>query len=106
MPRTAAEFDEHAYSRTMRALAAPIRFKIISLLRGGELSVGEITSRIDGESTSISFHLRTLLSAGLIGREDRGRTHFYRLLPSIFRPGDRKTRPDRIDLGYCQLELP
>ena len=105
MGHTEVEFDAQSYSRIMRALAAPVRFRIISLLRGGELSVGEIISQVDQESTSIPFHLRTLLTAGLVVREDRGRTHFYRLQPAVYQPGDRKTRPDRIDLGYCQIEF-
>lgn len=99
-------FDEAAYSRTMRALAAPARFKILDLLRHGELSAGEIGSRIEQESSAVSFHLRTLLTAGIVRRKAQGRTHLYELVPAVFQPGDRRTRPDRIDLGYCRLEFP
>ena len=37
MGHTEVEFDAQSYSRIMRALAAPVRFRIISLLREGEL---------------------------------------------------------------------
>ena len=49
-----------------KALADPTRREILSLLRGGRYSVGEIASNFHVSRPAISKHLRLLRSAGLI----------------------------------------
>lgn len=49
-----------------RAIADPTRREILSLLRGGARTVGEITVNFRTSRPAISKHLRVLRSAGLV----------------------------------------
>jgi len=49
-----------------RAIADPTRREILSLLRGGRHTVGEIASNFRTSRPAISKHLRQLRSAGLV----------------------------------------
>src|SRR5215472_7504623 len=49
-----------------RAIADPTRREILSLLRGGSRTVGEITVNFRTSRPAISKHLRVLRSAGLV----------------------------------------
>jgi DNA-binding transcriptional ArsR family regulator len=49
-----------------RAIADPTRREILRLLRGGQLTVGEIAGNFQTSRPAISKHLRLLRSAGLV----------------------------------------
>jgi DNA-binding transcriptional ArsR family regulator len=49
-----------------RAIADPTRREILSLLRGGRLSVGELAANFRTSRPAISKHLRLLRSVGLV----------------------------------------
>ena len=49
-----------------RAIADPTRRKILSLLRNGQQSVGEVAGNFRMSRPAISKHLRLLRSAGLV----------------------------------------
>jgi DNA-binding transcriptional ArsR family regulator len=49
-----------------RAIADPTRREILSLLRGGRRTVGEIAGNFRTSRPAISKHLRLLRSAGLV----------------------------------------
>jgi DNA-binding transcriptional ArsR family regulator len=69
----------------MRVIGDPMRIRILDLLRGGELSVGEITARVGTSQQNASKHLGILLQAGIVGRRKEGTTSLYRLVDlSIF----------------------
>jgi DNA-binding transcriptional ArsR family regulator len=55
-----------------RAIADPTRRKILSLLRGGRRSVGDIARNFRASRPAISRHLRLLRSAGLVVTHRRG----------------------------------
>lgn len=62
------------------ALASPIRREILDILkREGELNAGDLNDRFDIAKPSLSHHLKTLMHAGLIDRERRGRELYYRI---------------------------
>ena len=62
------------------ALAHPIRRDILDILKKeGELPAGSLGERFNLAKPSLSHHLKTLLHAGLIDRERRGRQLFYRI---------------------------
>jgi DNA-binding transcriptional ArsR family regulator len=50
----------------LRALAHPLRLQMLSLLTGANLSATEIARELDITQANASYHLRTLLDAGLI----------------------------------------
>jgi DNA-binding transcriptional ArsR family regulator len=55
-----------------RAIADPTRREILSLLRGGRHSVGEIARNFRTSRPAISKHLRLLRSAGLVVARRKG----------------------------------
>jgi len=67
-----------------KALADPTRRKILDLLKGGELTAGEIADHFDMTKPSISNHLSLLRQAGLVRDERRGQYIVYALNTTVF----------------------
>ena len=68
---------------TMKALADPIRREILTLLKQGPLSAGEITDHFSVTAASISRHLSVLKDADLIWDRREGKYIFYELNTSV-----------------------
>lgn len=68
---------------TLRALADPIRREILDMLKGGELSAGEIAGHFDVTNASISRHLSVLKEAELIRDRRDGKFIYYQLNASV-----------------------
>jgi ArsR family transcriptional regulator len=62
-----------------RAFADRTRLRLLSLLRGGEICVGDLVTVIDSPQPTISRHLAYLRRAGLVEAEREGNWCFYRL---------------------------
>lgn len=62
-----------------QALSEPTRLRILSLLREGERNVGELAQLCDYTSANISRHLAVLSKHGLVARENRGTSVYYRI---------------------------
>ncbi len=62
-----------------QALAEPTRLKILNLLRSGERNVGEIAQACGYTSANVSRHLTLLTKHGLVAREGRGTSVYYRI---------------------------
>lgn len=69
---------------TFAALGEPNRLRIVELLRGGPLSVGEIVERLGIRQPQVSKHLRVLSESQLVSVEARHRQRIYRLRPEPF----------------------
>lgn len=65
----------------LRALADPIRLRVIEALCCGERCVCELTADLDLAQSRLSFHLRVMREAGLIHGRQQGRWMYYRLDP-------------------------
>ncbi len=63
----------------LKALAHPIRLRILALLRGGELCVCQVTAILGLAPSTISEHLSLLRRAGLIVEHKDGKWVFYGL---------------------------
>jgi len=70
----------------LRALAAPRRRQILSLVREGELSAGEIASHFDVTRPAVSQHLNVLKEAGLVNERRNGTKRLYRARPEGLAP--------------------
>src|SRR5664279_5578023 len=69
-----------------QALAEPTRLQILNLLRQQERSVGELAQLCGYSSANISRHLALLSQHGLVARESRGNSAYYRIADtSIYR---------------------
>ena len=65
----------------LRAIAAPRRRQILSLVRAAELTAGEIASHFDVTRPAVSQHLRVLKEAGLVSERRSGTRRLYRARP-------------------------
>ena len=68
---------------TLKALSDPIRREILSLLKKGRLSAGEISSHFPVTDASISRHLSVLKDADLIRDAREGKFIYYELNASV-----------------------
>jgi len=65
----------------LKAIAAPRRRQILTLVRDGELSAGEIASHFDVTRPAVSQHLNVLKEAGLVSERRNGTRRLYRARP-------------------------
>ena len=70
----------------LRAVADPVRLRILELLGGQALCVCHLQHELDLGQTLVSHHLRTLRRAGLVETEPAGRFVYYRLRPGALDP--------------------
>ena len=68
---------------TMKALSDPIRREILTLLKAGRLSAGEIGEKFPVSGAAISKHLSVLKDADLIRDAREGKFIFYELNTSV-----------------------
>jgi arsenate reductase/ArsR family transcriptional regulator len=64
---------------SLKALGHPIRLRILSLLRGGELCVCQITAVLELAPSTISEHLGLLRRSGFLAERKQGKWVFYSL---------------------------
>ena len=72
------------FQETFRALGDPARREILTMLRGGKLSAGEISSHFEMTGATVSYHLSQLKKAGLITEEREKNYIYYQLNTSVF----------------------
>jgi DNA-binding transcriptional ArsR family regulator len=65
----------------LKAIAAPRRRQILTLVRDGELSAGEIAAHFDVTRPAVSQHLTVLKEAGLVSERRNGTKRLYRARP-------------------------
>jgi DNA-binding transcriptional ArsR family regulator len=66
---------------TLKAIAEPRRRQILTLVRDGELSAGEIAAHFDVTRPAISQHLTVLKEAGLVSERRNGTRRLYQARP-------------------------
>lgn len=62
-----------------QALSEPTRLSLLNLLRDGEHSVGELAQATGFTAANVSRHLALLMQHGLVARESRGTSVYYRI---------------------------
>lgn len=65
----------------LRALADPLRARIVELLAGEQLCTCHLVELTGARQTNLSNHLRVLREAGLVEPQPAGRYTYYRLRP-------------------------
>jgi ArsR family transcriptional regulator, arsenate/arsenite/antimonite-responsive transcriptional repressor len=85
-PLPAADADRLA--RALKVLADPARLRLLSLIQAqphGEACVCHLTEPLGLAQPTISHHLKVLLDAGLVEREQRGSWAYFRVAPDQLR---------------------
>ena len=80
-----SEAQAVALARVFKALADPVRLRLLSMIAGaagGEACVCELTVGFNVSGPTISHHLKVLREAGLIEGERRGTWIYYRAVPA------------------------
>jgi ArsR family transcriptional regulator len=76
--------DAERLAAVLKALADPVRLRLLSLVRAsdaGEACVCDLTDALGVSQPTVSHHLKTLVTAGVLTREKRGVWAWYRLVP-------------------------
>lgn len=71
-------------SETLKAISDPVRRDILSMLRNGRLSAGEIGEKFNLTGATVSYHLSKLKSADLVVEEKYKNYIYYHLNTSVF----------------------
>ena len=71
------------FEQTFKALADPARREILSVLKRGKLSAGEICSHFDMTGAAVSYHLNILKKADLISESKYKNFIYYELNTTV-----------------------
>ena len=71
------------FAETFKALSDPARREILTLLKDGRLSAGEIGAHFDMTGATISYHLSILKKSGLIFEQKEKNYIYYTLNTSV-----------------------
>ena len=74
-------------ARTFKALGDPARVRLLSLIAAsgdGEACICDLTAPVGLSQPTVSHHMRQLVDAGLVTREQRGKWAYYRLVDDAF----------------------
>jgi ArsR family transcriptional regulator len=86
-PLTGGVIDSAAAERiavALKALAEPTRIRLISMIAAqpaGEACVCDLTGPVGLSQPTVSHHLKTLVDAGILTRQQRTKWAYYRLVP-------------------------
>jgi ArsR family transcriptional regulator len=81
-PLTADQAADLAH--ILKALADPTRLRLVSMVaahEGGEACVCDLTDPLGLTQPTISHHLKVLVDAGILPRDQRGKWAYYALVP-------------------------
>ena len=73
-----------AFQDTFKALSDPARREILTILKAGKKSAGEISEQFNMTGATISYHLSILKKAGLIVETKFKNFIYYELNTSVF----------------------
>ena len=65
--------------RALKAMAHPVRLRMLAMLATGELCVCQLTAVLDLAASTVSGHLADLRAAGLVHERKEGKWVHYRL---------------------------
>lgn len=84
-----SKLDDNALSYVadyFKALAEPMRLKVLHALQEGEKNVSQLTEISNCSQANISKHLALLSQYGLVKRESRGTSVYYSIAdPSVYK---------------------
>ena len=82
-PTVEPEAAQHL-ARSLKALADPARVQLLAIVAaqpGAEACVCDLTAPVGLSQPTVSHHLKILVEAGFLEREQRGRWAYYRAVP-------------------------
>ena len=82
-----SEEEAEATAQVFKALADPTRVRIVNVLAtsGEPVCVCNLVEPLGLTQPTVSHHMKKLLDAGLVAREERGKWAYYSLIPEAMR---------------------
>ena len=71
-------------SETLKAISDPVRRDIITMLKDGKRSAGEIAEQFELTNATVSYHLKKLKEAELVVETKHKNFIYYKLNISVF----------------------
>ena len=76
------EADAEEIAAKLKALADPVRLRLMNLIaQAGEGCACDLPLALDRSQPTVSHHLKVLVEAGLLEREQRGKWAWFRVRP-------------------------
>jgi len=69
----------HLHAEVCKALANAKRLEILNLLRGGEMTVGDVVKHMRVSKANVSQHLAVMRRAGIVESRRDGANVYYRV---------------------------
>lgn len=88
-PLTGGMLDEASaqqLARVFKALGDPTRVRLVSLIAaadGAEACICDLTDPVGLSQPTVSHHMKLLVDAGLVTREQRGKWAFFSIVPGV-----------------------
>ena len=79
--------EAESLAGVLKAIAEPTRLRLVSLVAAhtdGEACVCDLTQPVGLSQPTVSHHLKVLVDAGVLQREQRGKLAYYKLVPATF----------------------
>lgn len=80
---TAPAIDSARAAKLFHALSDPIRVDVVGLLLDGERCVCDLMEDLSLQQSRLSWHLKTLVDAGIISGRREGRWNYYSLNKNV-----------------------
>jgi ArsR family transcriptional regulator len=83
-------------ARTFKALGDPTRVRLLSLIaatQGGEACICDLTAPVGLSQPTVSHHMKLLVDAGLVTREQRGKWAYYAVVEATLTSLGETLRP-------------
>lgn len=80
------DLEAQQLAKVFKALGDPTRVKLLSLISasaGAEMCVCDLTEPVGLSQPTVSHHMKQLVEAGLVTREQRGRWAYYSPVASV-----------------------
>lgn len=77
----------HRLAAVLKAIAEPTRLRLLSLVAAQpdcQACICDLTGPVRLSQPTVSHHMKILVEAGLLTREQRGKWAYYRLVPGTF----------------------
>jgi ArsR family transcriptional regulator, arsenate/arsenite/antimonite-responsive transcriptional repressor len=77
--------EAESLATVLKAIAEPTRLRLVSLVAAhAEACVCDLTEPVGLSQPTVSHHLKILVDAGVLQREQRGKWAYYKLVPATF----------------------
>lgn len=90
------DVDAQHLAKVFKALGDPTRVKLLSLIAAsasGEMCVCDLTEPVGLSQPTVSHHMKQLVEAGLVTRQQRGRWAYYSPVTSVLAAATRRLAP-------------